>query len=93
MSLGKVEMNAAQTLTTTTLADLRAAPRYVNPAIALCLRLDDEALSEPEALLALKDEIDVAVAQAEGDIQIVDEAFHTLRKSPAIPALLVPLGF
>ncbi len=82
-----------QGVTDSIFASVREAPRYVNPAVALCLRIEAEGLCQPEDLLVLKDEIDRAISQAEEDIQFVDDVLHALQKAPAVPAAAVVPGF
>ena len=78
------------------LAVLRAAPRHVNPAVALCLeirRLEAEGDLSPENLLALRPRIDAAIPEALEEAQEVQRAWRALRQAEPIPAAGVPVGF
>lgn len=75
------------------LARLKDAPTHVNPAVALCLRIESDGLSQPEALIALKDEIGAAITQAEEEIDYVEAILRALRAARAVPAAYVPIGF
>jgi hypothetical protein len=92
---GKTKGGDANTqgVTDSVFASLREAPRHVNPAVALCLRIESEGLTQPEDLLLLKDEMDQAISQAEEDIQFVDDVLRALQKAPAVPAAVVVPGF
>lgn len=75
------------------LARLRDTPPHVNPAVALCLRIESEGLSQPEVLIALKDEISAAITRAEEEIDYTDTVLRALRATRAVPAVHVPVGF
>ena len=85
---GKTKGSCDQVLTL-----LKNAPRHVNPAVALCLRLEAQGPSQPEALIALKDEIGAAITQGEEEIEFVDEVLRALQKARAVPSTTVPTGF
>lgn len=75
------------------LASLKNAPRHLNPAVALCLRIEVQGPSQPEALIAIKDEIGAAIEQAEEEIEYVDATLRALQSASAVPSTNVPLGF
>jgi hypothetical protein len=75
------------------LAHLKGAPPHINPAVALCLRIESEGLSQPETLIALKDEIATAITRAEAEIDYVDTVLRALCVARAVPAVHVPMGF
>ena len=78
--------------TNTVLARLLRAPRYVNPAVALCQELDQKKVPLEQLLLQMG-RVKAAIQHGEADIYEVDAALNALRESAAAPAVRAPLGF
>jgi hypothetical protein len=78
--------------TNTVLARLLRAPRYVNPAVALCQELDQKKIPL-ETLLLQMARVKAAIQRGEADIHDVDAALNALRESAAAPGIKAPLGF
>ena len=74
------------------LARLLRAPRYVNPAVALCQELDRKNVSLEKLLLQMG-RVKSAIQRGEADIREVDGALNALRASAAAPATRTPIGF
>ena len=78
--------------TNTVLTRLLRAPRYINPAVALCQELDRKNVSL-ESLLLQMGRVRSAIQRGEADIREVDAALNALQGSAAAPATRAPLGF
>jgi hypothetical protein len=78
--------------TNTVLTRLLRAPRYINPAVALCQELDQKNVPL-ERLLLQMGRVKSAIQHGEADIRDVDAALNALRESAAAPATRAPLGF
>ncbi len=78
--------------TNTVLARLLRAPRYINPAVALCQELDQKKVPLEHLLLQMG-RVKAAIQRGEADIHDVDAALNALRESAAAPAIRAPLGF
>ena len=77
----------------TVLATLIQAPRYVTPAVALCLELEKKKMHQPEDILRHKSQIDAAVKQSQEEIRVLDAVLASLRDSAPVAATSVPAGF
>ncbi len=78
--------------TNTVLVRLLRAPRYINPAVALCQELDRKNVPL-ERLLLQMGRVRSAIQRGEADIHDVDAALNALRESAAASATRAPLGF
>jgi hypothetical protein len=78
--------------TNTVLARLLRAPRYVNPAVALCQELDRKNVPLEQLLLQMG-RVKAAIQRGETDIHDVDAALNALRENAAAPGNKAPLGF
>ncbi len=78
--------------TNTVLARLLRAPRYVNPAVALCQELDQKKVPLEQLLLQMG-RVKSAIQRGGADIHEVDTTLTALRESAAAPANRAPLGF
>ena len=74
------------------LAALETAPRHVNPAVALWLKLQQGPLSA-EDLLALSAEIEQTIVAGKQEQGEVEAALRTLKAANPAPSRDVPLGF
>lgn len=71
----------------------KAAPRYLNPAIALHLQLEAEHAYQPEDVMKYRGQIDDVIEQAQQEIRITNTAIAALKAAPPIAAQVVPEGF
>lgn len=75
---------------------LRRAPRHINPAVALCVRLQElengRSLA-PELLVKLDATIRQAIDAGEAEGKTVAAATAALAKIPPVPSRAVPAGF
>jgi hypothetical protein len=75
------------------LAALRAAPRHVNPAVALERELADAENLTLEQVFALQPRLEHAVEQGAEEARAVDDALRALRAARAVSTPEVPDGF
>ena len=75
------------------LAALRAAPRHVNPAVALERELVDAENLALEQILALQPRIERAIQDGAAEARAVTDALRALRATRATPTPVVPHGF
>ena len=74
-------------------AALAAAPRYLSPAVALCMELERHRVFQPEDILRIEPQIEQAIATVEKETREITAAAAALRASSPAAALEVPAGF
>lgn len=79
-------------MTPAVLDTLRAAERYVNPAIALGLQLEAEGVHNPEDVFRHEAAIHQVIAEAEDEILQTQRVVAALRRATPAPGV-VPVGF
>jgi hypothetical protein len=76
---------------------LVAAPRYLNPAVALCLELQkvetEAGELDAETLLLLRPRIEQALEQSQREVGDLIGVHKALIAARAVPAASVPVGF
>ena len=76
---------------------LAAAPRYLNPAVALCLELEkietETGELSAETLLLLRPRIEQALEQSQREVGDLASVCKALVAARAVPAASVPIGF
>lgn len=76
---------------------LLAAPRSLNPAVALCLELEkmetEAGEMSAETLLSLRPRIEQALEQSRGQVDDLAAVRKALVAARAVPAPSVPIGF
>jgi len=75
------------------LAALETAPRHVNPAVALWLKLLQQGPLSAEDLLALSAEVEQTIVAGRQEQGEVESALRTLKAAHPAPSRDVPLGF
>ena len=85
--------NAARAASDQVLAALIAAPRHVNPAVALWLEIQQQGALSAEDLMASSARIERAIEQGQAERDATGSALHNLAASQPVPARFVPLGF
>ena len=75
------------------IAALVAAPRHVNPAVAMLLELQHKGQLVAEELLAMSSDIEKAMIDGADERDQVVGALEKLVRSKPIPADSVPVGF
>jgi hypothetical protein len=71
---------------------LDAAPRHVNPAIALYMELQDRPM-EVEVLITEAGRIERAIQEGEEEVRDIERKTNKLADAEAVPAPSVPIGF
>jgi hypothetical protein len=89
---GKTKGRGAVAATALILAELAQAPRFVQPAVALCLEIDARGPAA-ESLFERAGEIESALETVGDALDCTRSVAERLRRAPAVPALSVPLGF
>lgn len=72
---------------------LTAAPRYLNPAIALSLQLEAERIENPEDVFRHEGRIQQAIDGAEKEIKRTARVVDALKRATPVPADVTPEGF